>query len=367
MKLSMKASDLARELATAEKVVERKATIPVLSNVRLTTSRGKLAIEGTDLTMAFRSHVSAAIGEAGDITAPAAKLRELSTSFGDADVVLESEGDHGQALKVSSGRFTCRLQTLPVADFPQLPEMPAGGVANLPRAGLRTSLTRTRYAVTDKDKRYQLNGARLELNEKGIRIVATDGHRLALADVAHAHGSSGYTLLPRRAIDVLLAALDSEGTDVAFAQGENHLFFAADDRLLISRRLDGEYPQYERIIPKGHPLKVSIERYPLLVAIKRTLMVATGENKRVKFTLTKGFLSIASSSAEIGSADEQVQASYDSSEEFVFALDGSYAIDFLEAAGTDAVQMELKDPGMATVWKPASQDGYVGVIMPMRV
>ena len=367
MKFSVRKSDLLSELRLLQGVLERKNTIPILANVLLEANGdGAVHLLATDLEVGLRSRCDAAIDHAGSITLPAKKLYEIVRALPDTDIRIE-QGQKG-AVKVSADRFDSRMQTFSGEDFPTVPE--PGGVSPvvLPRDGVRKMVTRTQFAITGEDTRYFLNGALFVLRSDEMSMIATDGHRLALATSPCESGQSEIrATLPKKTL-LELAKLLSTGTgDVRYECGENHLFFEVDGRQLISRKIDGKFPAYERVIPSGHDKRIEFDRDRLTSAIKRVALLTSERSSAVKFQISRDTVEVTSSSPEVGEAKEVLAVDYGGSE-LTIGFNPQYVLDFLAVVETDSVSLELKDEKSQAVMHPA--DGaseYTYVIMPMRV
>ena len=375
MELSVRKSDLLRELQFFQGIVERKNTIPILSNMLIEANSGdSIQLLATDLEVGLRCWCPAAIAEAGSLTIPVKKLYEIVRALPDTDIRIE-QGGKG-AVKVAADRFDSRMQTLPREDFPTLPEPGNGSTVALPRALLREMVTKTQFAVTGEDIRYFLNGALFVLKPDQMNLVTTDGHRLAFVsaprDVAQGKKGEGVderkAILPKKTLWELGRLLaDGEG-DVKYECGENHLFFEVDGRQLISRMIDAKFPAFEKVIPKGNDKRVEFERDRLTSAIKRVALLSSERSRAVKFNITKNKVEVTSSSPEVGEATEVLTVEY-GDEPVQICFNAQYVLDFLSVAGTESVSLEFKDEISQAVMHPVGGDGceYTYVLMPMRV
>ena len=372
MDLVVKKNDLLRELQLFQGIVERKNTIPILANVLMEARENEIRLLATDLEVGLRSRCDAAVEKGGTLTVPAKKLYEIVKALPETDVRI-AEDKHG--VKVAADRFDSRMQTLPREDFPAVPESSGTTSAMLPRAAIREMVAKTQFAITGEDTRFFLNGALFILGAASMSLVATDGHRLALVNVDRAKGSKAAkegeevrAILPRKTLWELGKLLtDGEG-DVRYERGENHLFFQVGDRTLISRMIDGQFPAFERVIPKGNNKRIEFERERLTNAVKRVALLSNERSRSVKFQLDKGKVEVTSSSPEFGEAKETLPVDYsDASMQICF--NAQYVMDFLGVVDTDLVALELKDEVSQAVMKPIGTDGYdyTYVIMPMRV
>jgi DNA polymerase III subunit beta len=372
MELVVRKSDLLRELQLFQGIVERKNTIPILANVLIEATGDEVKLLATDLEVGLRSKCTAAVSKGGSLTLPAKKLYEIIKSLPETDVRIEQDRN---GVKVAADRFDSRMQTLPREDFPSLPEGTGTYSASLPRTVLKQMVDKTQFAITGEDTRYFLNGALFILRPDSMGLVSTDGHRLALVNVPREKGKNKArtdeevrVILPRKTL-LELGRLLAEGEgDIQYERGENHLFFDIGGRLLISRMIDGQFPAFERVIPKSNDKRVEFDRDRLTSAVKRVALLSNERSRAVKFQIDKGKVEIASSSPEFGEAKEVLIVDY-ASAPVTICFNAQYVLDFLGVVETDSVSLEFKDEMSQAVMKPIGADGYeyTYVIMPMRV
>lgn len=370
MELVIRKSDLLRELQLIQGIVERKNTIPILANVLIEAKKDHVTLLATDLEVGLRSQCPASVSSEGSLTLPAKKLYEIVRALPDTDVRIEGDAS---TVTVAADRFDSRIQTLPRDDFPTLPQISGSPTATLSRQALKAMVEKTQFAITGEDTRYFLNGALFVMGPNELTLVATDGHRLALVAVKRdAESSDGAAdvkaILPKKTL-LELGRLLSEGEgDVGYERGENHLFFEIGGRLLISRMIDGQFPAYERVIPKGNDKSIEFERDRLSSALKRVALLSNERSRAVKFGIQKGKVEITSSSPEIGEAKELLAVDYDGTPVNI-CFNAQYVIDFLSVVETDGVTLEFKDEMSQAVMRPVGADGYIYtyVLMPMRI
>jgi len=367
MELVVRKNDRLRELQLFQGIVERKNTIPILANVLIEATGDELRMLATDLEVALRSKCAASVAKGGSLTLPAKKLYEVVKALPETDVRIQEDKN---GVKVAADRFDSRMQTLPREDFPTLPEVSGKARATLPRNALREMVAKTQFAITGEDTRYFLNGAKFVLKPDSLTLVATDGHRLALVEVKHEVGVTQDVgvILPKKTL-LELGKLLSEGDgDITFENGENHLFFEVGGRVLISRMIDGQFPAYERVIPKGNDKHIEFDRERLTSAVKRVALLSNERSRAVKFEIDKGKVEVTSSSSEFGEAREQLPVDY-TGDAMAISFNAQYVLDFLNVVETDIVSLSLKDEVSQAVMKPIGADGYdyTYVIMPMRI
>ena len=369
MELVVRKHDLLRELQLFQGIVERKNTIPILANVLLEASDGEVRFLATDLEVGLRSRCDATVTKPGALTLPAKKLFEIVKSLPDTDIRIAEDKS---GVKVAADRFDSRMQTLPKDDFPTVPDGTGQPTATLPQAALKEMVGKTQFAITGEDTRYFLNGAQFVLRGNEMTLVATDGHRLALVSVkrpdADKDAPEVKAILPKKTLGELGRLLtDGDGT-VGYERGENHLFFDVGGRRLISRMIDGQFPAYERVIPKGNDKHIEFERERLTNAVKRVQILSNERSRAVKFIVEKGKVEVTSSSPEFGEAHETLPVDY-AGASMQICFNAQYVLDFLAVVSTDVVALELKDEVSQAVMTPVGAEGYdyTYVIMPMRV
>ena len=372
MELVVRKTDLLRELQLFQGIVERKNTIPILANILIEADGDQVKMLATDLEVGLRSRCTASVTKSGSLTLPAKKLYEIVKALPETDVRIE---ENKNGVKVAADRFDSRMQTLPREDFPSLPDATDTFSATLPRDVLKQMVAKTQFAITGEDTRYFLNGALFIQRPDAMSLVATDGHRLALISVPREKTKGKgkgeeeeRVILPRKTL-LELGRLLAEGEgDIQYERGENHLFFDIGGRLLISRMIDGQFPAFERVIPKNNDKKVEFDRDRLTSAVKRVALLSNERSRAVKFQMDKGKVEIASSSPEFGEAKEVIVVDY-SAAPVTICFNAQYVLDFLAVVETDSVSLEFKDEMSQAVMKPVGAENYdyTYVIMPMRV
>jgi DNA polymerase-3 subunit beta len=370
MELVVRKTDLLRELQLFQGIVERKNTIPILANVLMDAKGDEVTLLATDLEVGLRSKCAATITKGGSATLPAKKFYEIVKSLPDTDIRI---ADDKNGVKIAADRFESRMQTLPREDFPSLPEPGGAATSALARSAVKEMVSKTAFAITGEDTRYFLNGALFVLRPGDMSLVATDGHRLALVNMTRDGGPKAAdevkAIFPKKTLGELARLLmEGDGEDVSYERGENHLFFHVGPRLLISRMIDGQFPAYERVIPKGNDKHIEFERDRLTNAVKRVQILSNERSRAVKIQIDKGKVEITSSSPDIGEARETLPVDYSGSS-MQICFNAQYVLDFLSAVTTDIVSLDLKDEVSQAVMKPVGAEGYdyTYVIMPMRV
>jgi DNA polymerase-3 subunit beta len=369
MEFSASKEDLVRELGLIQGIVERKNTIPILSNVLIQAESGGVEMAATDLDVGLRCRLPAEVRKAGALTLSAKKLFEIVRAVDDRTIELK-ELENSWA-SITSGRAYFKIVGLSKSEFPSLAEPPDSGFTTLAGSTLSELIHKTSFAITADDSRYFLNGARLELTDSDLRMVATDGHRLAFVSVARPPGGRGSVsaIVPKKTLLELLKILGEGESEVSFAKGDNHLFFRIGERLLVSKRVDDQFPAYDKVIPQGNDKKVTCSTAELSGAIRRVSLLANERSRAVKFGIESGRVEISSQNPELGEARETIEAAYQGASLSV-GFNGQYLLDFLNVTGSSEVTFELKDDSSQGLLRPAAaQNGtdYRYVVMPMRL
>ncbi len=370
MEFSVSKSDLVRELGLTQGVVERKTTIPILSNILVETDRDQVWLTATDLELGIRCSCPARIKKEGSGTIPARKLLDYVRLLPDADVQVKQADNQWASL--ICGRSRTRIAGMSRESFPELPEMPEV-LAEMPLSVLSQMIVGTIFAISAEESRFTLNGALLILKETGLVMVATDGHRLALLEKAvELPGLTGSyrALLPKKAMSELQKlASDDSSKQIEFSGNENHLFFRIDKRLLLSRKLTGNFPDYERVLPKEHPHTLVIQRDELKASIERVSQFADERSRAIRVQVVKGELKVHSSVSETGESEETIPVDYDG-ELIEIGFNAQYLLDFLRSVDGSEVEFRFKDSNSAGELRPhAGAPGtvYRYVVMPMRI
>ncbi|HTS63160.1 MAG TPA: DNA polymerase III subunit beta [Candidatus Acidoferrales bacterium] len=372
MEFTVSKSDLVRELSLSQGVVEKKTTIPILSNVLLEASGDAIALTATDLELGIRCSCPARVKKEGAGTVPAKKLLDYVRLLPEGDVNMKFLENHWAS--ITSGRSRTRIAGMSRESFPELPVMPEP-IAEIPIKTLTSMIARTSFAISLEESRFTLNGALLLMRPEGLTMVATDGHRLAYVQATPEE--SGTTdkplraLIPRKAMGELTKLGDDspEGAKASIASDDNHLFFRVGQRLLITRKLTGNFPDYERVLPKDHQLLARLEKGEIRSAIERVAQFADERSRAIRVQFTSGEVKVFSSSVETGESEESVPSEYQGPD-LEIGFNANYLLDFLRVIPQDHVAFELKDQKSAGEMRPAGDsisDQYRYVVMPMRI
>jgi DNA polymerase III subunit beta len=370
MEITVSKFELLRELTATQGVVERKTTIPILSNYLFEASGDKLSLTATDLDLSLRTSCSAKVKKEGASTIPARKLYDYVKLLPDADITIRLLENHWVSIRC--GRSNTKMVGMARSNFPGLPVFPSAGVIKIPAAVLRSMIAKTGFAIASEESRYTLNGALMVLKPESITMVATDGHRLAHVERAGEkfEGVSGEmkTLIPKKAMDELKSLLDSDVETIDFAKDESTLFFRVGPRLLTSRQLTGQFPNYEAVLPKEITKSIVLQGEELGAAIARVAQFADERSRAVRLRLEKGELKISASSTETGESEDSIEVAYDG-EPMAIGFNAQYLMDFIKATGSCEVKLELKDAQSAGQLRPSEGEDYKYryIVMPMRI
>src|SRR5713226_4495482 len=371
MEITVSKAELLRELTATQGVVERKTTIPILSNYLFEAAEDRLSLTATDLDLSLRTSCNAKVKKEGSCTIPARKLHDYVKLLPDSDITIKLLDNHWVSIRC--GRSNTKMVGMARSNFPSLPVFPTAGVVKIPAQVLREMISKTGFAIANEESRYTLNGALMVLKPESITMVATDGHRLAHIERSGEKfdGVSGElkTLIPKKAMDELKSLVDStEAESIEFARDESTLYFRIGPRLLTSRQLTGQFPNFEAVLPKDNSKSVAINADELNSAILRVAQFADERSRAVRMRLEKGELKLSASSTESGESEDSIEAPYDG-EVMTIGFNAAYLVDFLKAAGSSEVRLELKDPQSAGQLRPAEGDYYKYryIVMPMRI
>ena len=370
MEITVSKIELLRELTATQGVVERKTTIPILSNYLFEAAGDKLSLTATDLDLSLRTSCNAKVKKEGACTIPARKLYDYVKLLPDADITIRLLENHWVSIRC--GRSNTKMVGMAKSNFPGLPVFPSAGVIKIPAAVLRSMISKTGFAIASEESRYTLNGALMVLKPESITMVATDGHRLAHVERAGEkfEGVSGEmkTLIPKKAMDELKSLLDSDVDTIEFAKDESTLFFRVGPRLLTSRQLTGQFPNYEAVLPKDISKSIALHGEELGAAIARVAQFADERSRAVRLRLEKGELKISASSTETGESEDSIEVAYDG-DPMAIGFNAQYLMDFIKATGSCDVKLELKDAQSAGQLRPAESEDYKYryIVMPMRI
>ncbi len=355
-----------KELGLLQGVVEKKSTIPILSNLMIVAKESGIELKATDLDLSVSTFCDAEVHETGSLCIPAKKLFEIVRAFPESEIELKSGEKDLVTLSCERSRF--RLFGVLTDNFPEIKSMPDGALT-LPAELFRTLTTRTIFAITNEESRYALNGARFELNQSAVRMVATDGHRLSFMEKKIDHpGDKLEVLIPKKTL-AELSKFSAESDDpIELAFHENHLFFKFGKRVLISRTLSGQFPNYEMVLPKDNNNRFTIEGQRLASALRRVSLVADDRSHAIKFELTDNLVRVSATSEGVGDAGEELAVEYEGPS-ISIGFNSQYLLDFFTVINEGEIVVEFKDSSSQVQLRPKDEVDYDYryIVMPMRI
>jgi len=371
MKLSIERASLLRSLNHVQSVVERRNTIPILSNVLMNASEGALSLATTDMDLEINESVAANVSDPGATTVPAHTLHDIVRKLPDGSDVELSVNAEGTQMEVKAGRSKFKLSGLPTTDFPEIgaSELPTG--FSIPAADMRALIDRTKFAMSTEETRYYLNGIYLhEAEQEGVKVlraVATDGHRLARFEMPLPEGSAGMPgiIIPRKTIGELRKLVDEAADAIEITLSESKIRFAFDHVVLTSKLIDGTFPDYQRVIPEGNDKIVEVDAKMLTSAVDRVSTISDGKSRAIKIALNGKQMTVSASSAESGSATEEVEVNGETDIEIGF--NAKYLLDITSQIEGEGCRLTLADAASPTIIQDNSDPSALYVLMPLRV
>jgi DNA polymerase-3 subunit beta len=366
MKFSINREQLLKPLQQVAAVVEKRQTLPVLSNVLMEVSEGQLSLTGTDLELELVARLPLE-GEhqGGETTVPARKLVDIAKSLpAEAEVRFELDGER---MLVRSGRSRFTLSTLPASEFPNQDEDSSGSVLKIAPTTLRQLIDHTAFSMAQQDVRYYLNGMLFELRPNMLRAVSTDGHRLAMCDaILEEQHQEASVILPRKGVMELSRILGDAAEEVGLVLGRNHVRIVVGGITFTSKLVDGKFPEYERVIPKDGSRTVSADRETLRQALARVAILSNEKYRGVRVQLSEGSLRIVANNPEQEEAEEEVSVDFNGSP-LEIGFNVSYLLDVLNTINGPQVQLELGDSNSSALLTDPEDPAALYVVMPMRL
>lgn len=371
MKITIERAVLLKSLSHVQSVVERRNTIPILSNVKIEAADGKLTLNATDMDLDMVDSVGADVQTAGATTVSAHTLYDIVRKLPDgSQVELIASGDGQMQLSAGRSRFT--LSCLPTEEFPVLSggELPHN--FSVTAAELRTLIDRTKFAISTEETRYYLNGIYLHKAERDgvdvLRAVATDGHRLACVDGPMPSGADDLpgVIVPRKTVTELRKLIDESGDEVRISMSENKIRFAFDNAILTSKLIDGTFPDYQRVIPTGNDKDMEVDCRQFANAVDRVSAISSEKSRAIKLSLSNGLLALSASSPEHGSAEEEIEVNYQG-DPVEIGFNSGYLLDITRQIEGEMAQVSLADGNSPTILRETDDTSALYVIMPMRV
>ncbi len=372
MKSIINRASLLKPLSHVQSVVERRNTIPILSNILLNGSNGRLSLTATDMDMDIIETVDCNVLREGTVTIPAHTLYDIIRKLPDGcDVSIESDNEGG-FISVEGGRSNFTLPVLPADEFPTMSNNELSCSFNMLAADVRVLIDRTRFAISSEETRYYLNGIYIHSAESNgdpvLRAVATDGHRLARVELPLPEGAGQMpsVIVPRKAVVEIRKLIEDTESDISISLSESKLCFAIGDIVLTTKLIDGTFPDYERVIPTGNDKLMNVNCRELAEVVDRVATISTEKSRSVKLQLKKRTLVLSANSPESGTAREELEVQYDS-EDLEIGFNSRYLLDITNQIEGANIEFLLADPGSPTIVKDQDDNTSLYVLMPMRV
>ena len=374
MKIRIARDELLTGLQRVQGVVEKRNTMPALSNILLETKQDGVELVATDLEIGIRGHYKAEVLEPGSVSVSARKLFEILREMPDSEIAITTQDNNW--VQIHAGKIQFKIVGLPGTDFPALPTVEREGRVSISGSGFASLIRKTMFAVGDNDARYILNGLLITLvsNDKKVmmRLVGTDGHRLAVAESELAQEAVSEmpkeirAIIPRKAAQEMRRLLEEEAGEPLLGFTKNLVTFQRSGVFLTSRVMEGTYPNYQQVIPKDNTKKATVDRAALEAALRRVAVLSRDKTNAVRLTLDAEMLTLYSSNPDLGEATEELPVQY-RGESLTTGFNARYFLDALAAMDSEIVHLEMKSALSPCVLKPEGDPGFLCVVMPMKV
>jgi len=374
MKIKIARDELLTGLQRVQGIVEKRNTMPVLSNILLETKQDGIELVATDLEIGVRGHYKADVQQAGSVSLSARKLYELLKEVAAGEITITTQENNW--VQIQAGRSQFKIVGIAASEFPALPTIEREGRVAIPGSGLSSLIRKTLFAVGDNDARYILNGLLITLHSSDkkvtMKLVGTDGHRLAVAesDLTQSAGTDLpkeiKAIIPRKAAQEIRRLLEEEEGEPLLGFTKNLVTFQKSGLFLTSRVMEGTYPNYQQVIPKESAKKAAIERTALESALRRVAVLSKDKTNAVKVILQNGSITLHTSSPDVGEATEDLPAQY-RGESLTTGFNARYLLDALAVMDGDTVNLEISSPLSPCVLKSDGDPGFLCVVMPMKI
>jgi len=360
--------NLLKELEVMQGIVEKKSTIPILSNIVIDAQKDQLELLATDLEVGIRTTCEAKVTKPGSVALSAKRLYDIVRYLPDAEVRLKSEEGSWTQITCQKARF--RIVGLSRDDFPAMPEFDFAKGIPIERPLFIDMISKVLFAITTDETRYQINGTLMILSKRSLTMVSTDGHRLAYVSGRLEKGASEErieVIIPRKTVQEISRIGDGE-SEILFGQKDNHVFFKVGKTVMSSTIVPGKFPDFEKVIPEGNDKLLKFDGTAFAEVVRRVALLSSERSRAVKIALQKGSVEISSNNPEVGEAAESIDVEYTGGPLEV-GFNAKYILDFLQAMGPGTFILALKDEGTQGLLRPVGQEGrdYRYVVMPMRI
>lgn len=372
MRVTLERSNLLKSLNHVHRVVERRNTIPILSNVLISADGASIELKATDLDLEVTEATAANVEQGGATTVPAHLLYDIVRKLPDGAEVMLKTDENGASMTVISGRSSFKLQCLPQSDFPELSAGSFSHIFRLDSSALRTLIERTQFAISTEETRYYLNGIYFHTIESDgklmLRAVATDGHRLARAEMEAPAGSEGMpgVIIPRKTVSEIQKLVDDPDVAVTTELSDTKIRFTIGSVILTSKLIDGTFPDYQRVIPTGNDKKLVIDRQTFAQAVDRVSTISSERGRAVKLAIGDGQVTLTVNNPDSGSATEELAADYDA-DPIEIGFNARYLLDIAGQLNGSEARFMLADSGSPTLIHDTADENALYVLMPMRV
>lgn len=378
MEFSITKGEFFKGLQKSQGVADTKGAIPILSNILIEVVDSGIWIYATDLNIGIKGFYKASVKTKGKFTVNARKLFDIVRELPDADINVsqksggkrkEPEAESAELwINLSCGNYKTRLSGLPVDEFPAFPSYGEDYLVKFEPSQLKDMVKKTIFSISSDETRYTLNGTLLEADENTIKMVSTDGHRLSYIKNENPKTVEKKinVIIPQKTTSELLKLVEDGEEAVLFSIYENHVVFKKENFVLVSRVIDGQFPNYDVVLPKNNDKRVILNKDVLIHALKRVSLLSDEKSKMVKFNIEKDNIELISDTAGIGEAKEKIDVKYDG-EGLSIGLNARYLLDIMSAVDSDEIFFDIKDPVSPTLFMPLNNENYKCVIMPMRL
>ena len=366
MKFTITREKLQEGLAAVAAVVPAKTTLPVLSNVLLEATKQGLRLSGTDLDIAVTTTVPAEVDAEGAVTLPAKKLADIARELPSAAIRFAGAGE--QRVSIECGRARFKLLGLPREDFPSFPAVKFEGAWKAAAGAVHQLVTHVAFAASTEESRPILNGVLWEMRPDRMRMVATNGHRLAKMDVPATGGSNADLIVPPKALEQI-RRLFAADLDIEIGRSDNHIGFRAGDTLVFSRLIEGPYPNYEQVIPRENDKAATVDKVAMTAALRRMSVVASDQTHRIRLAFSGGAAKFSVQTPDLGEAQDEIAVTYEG-EPIEIGFNATYLLEILKYMPTDEVRLTLKAPERAATLEPVGWSdpaSYLTLVMPLRL